>query len=137
MQEVINYWKQHPKRAVQGWWWRFGQFMGIYAGSKGPHILLHTLSVPVLAVLVIIRVLAGIFWKKEELEFRNSFGLVCAAMFFMYSAIHAVFAYSAFRYAAVNLVLLAPAITCLLYEIKPLLGRAVAAVLIGSNEHRS
>jgi hypothetical protein len=134
MQEVVNYWKQYPMRAIRGWWWRFGQFMGIYAGSKGPHILLHTLSVPVLVVLIVIRVLIGIFWKKEGLELKNSFGLVCAVLFFMYSAIHAVFSYSAFRYAAVTLVLLVPAAACLLYEIKPLLSRLAAVILTGLNQ---
>ena len=137
MREVVNYWKQHPKRAIQSWWWRFGQFMGIYSGSGEPHIVLHTLSVPVLLILVVIRVLVGIFRKSEGLELKNSFGLICAAMFFMYSAIHAVFAYSAFRYAAVTLVLLVPAITCLLYEIKTSIGRLAAVVLAGLNQTRS
>jgi hypothetical protein len=134
MQEVVTYWKQYPVRAIQGWWWRFGQFVGIYAESKGPHMVLHTLSALALLILVVIRVLAGIFWKNEELELKKSFGLVCAAMFFLYSAIHAVFSYSAFRYAAVTLVLLAPAVACLLYEIKPLLNRLAAVILVGLNK---
>ena len=137
MQEVVNYWKQHPKRAIQGWWWRFGQFVGIYSGSKGPHMVLHTLSALALLVLVVVRVSIGIFWKKEGLELKNSFGLVCAAMFFMYSAIHAVFSYSAFRYVAVTLVLLVPAVTCLLYEIKSLLNRLAAVILTGLNQTRT
>ena len=137
MQEVVAYWKQHPVRAIRGWWWRFGQFVGVYSGSKGPHMVLHTLSALALLILVVIRVLIGIFWKKEELELKNSFGLVCAAMFFVYSAVHAMFAYSAFRYAAVTLVLLAPAVACLLYEIKPLLGRLAAVILAGLNQTRS
>jgi hypothetical protein len=136
-QEVIAYWRQYPVRAIQGWWWRFGQFVGIYAGSKGPHMVLHTLSALALLILVVIRVPAAIFWKKEELELKKSFGLVCAAMFFLYSAIHAVFSYSAFRYAAVTLVLLVPAVACLLYEIKPLLGRPAAVILAALNRARS
>jgi hypothetical protein len=135
-QEVVSYWKQHPVRAIQGWWWRFGQFMGIYSGSEGPHIVLHTFSASALLILVVIRVFIGILQKKEKLKLKDSFGLVCATMFFMYSAIHAVFSYGSFRYAAVTLALLAPAVACLLYEIKSLLNRLTAVILTGLNQTR-
>jgi hypothetical protein len=133
MHEVVNYWKQHPVRAIQGWWWRFGHFIGIYSGTEESPRTLHIISVWVLLILIVIRVLIRILQKKEKLELKNSFGLVCAAMFFAYSVIHAVFAYSGFRYAAVTLVLLTLAVTCLLFEIKTLLGKAAATILAGSN----
>jgi hypothetical protein len=133
MHEVVDYWKQHPARAIQGWWWRFGHFMGIYSGAEESPRTLHIISVLVLLILIVIRVLIRIVQKKEKSELKNSFGLACAAMFFTYSAIHAVFSYSAFRYAAVTLVLLPPAIACLLFEIKTLLSKAAATILTGSH----
>jgi hypothetical protein len=132
-QEVVAYWKQHPVRAIQGWWWRFGHFIGIYSGTEESPRTLHIISVWVLLILIVIRVLIRILQKKEKLELKNSFGLVCAAMFFAYSVIHAVFAYSGFRYAAATLVLLPPAATCLLFEIKTLLRKSAATILTGSH----
>jgi hypothetical protein len=136
-QEVIAYWKQYPWRAFEGWRWRFGQFMGIYAGAKGPYIAFQAFSALALPILVLARVLIGILQRKEESKLKNSFGLVCAAMFFAYSAIHAVFAYSAFRYASVALVLLIPAVTFLLFEINVLLNKNVMAILTSSNRRHS
>jgi hypothetical protein len=133
MHEVVNYWKQHPVRAIQGWWWRFGNFISIYSVKEESPRTLHIISVWVLLILVIIRVLIRILHKEEKLELKNSFGLVCSSLFFAYSAIHAVFCYSGFRFAAVTLVLLTLAVVCLLYEIKPLLGKAAATILAGSH----
>ena len=125
MQEVKNYWKEHPIRAIRGWWWRFRQFLGICSGNfsfKNPILVLHTFSTSVLLVLIFVRiVLVGRLKRQGNAPLANSLGLVAAMLFLLYSAIHAVFAYSNFRYVTPAIPFLVAADIILLYETVTLL----------------
>ena len=118
--EVINYWKKYPLRALHGWWWRFRQFLGIYSGSfswKQPLTVFHAFSVSFLFILLAIRMVVSRY-KKQEFQPVISLGVICAVLFLLYSAIHAVFVYAEFRYVTVTIPLLVAADVFLLYEVK-------------------
>jgi hypothetical protein len=117
--EVISYWKKHPLRALTGWWWRFRQFMGIYSGSfswKQPLTIFHAFSVSFLFILLAIKIIA-FKYKGQKSQTIFSLGVICAALFLLYSAIHAVFVYAEFRYVTVTISLLTAANVFLLFEI--------------------
>jgi hypothetical protein len=138
MQKVVDYWKQHPTSALTGWWWRFRQFLGICSGNfswKNPLTVIHTFSSSALLALIFVRIAAAFLPKKGAMlpssphpgnsrykwkptsVFKNSLGLIFAALFLSYSAIHALFAYVAFRYASVTIPLLVVADVFLLFEV--------------------
>jgi hypothetical protein len=138
MQKVVEYWKQYPARAMAGWWWRFRQFLGICSGNFSwtkPLTVIHTFSSSALLALIFVRIAAAFLPKKGALlpvsphsetsrytskltyVFKNSLGLIFAALFLSYSAIHALFSYVGFRYASVTIPLLVVADIFLLFEV--------------------
>ena len=124
MAKVINYWKEHPRRAFSGWWWRFRQFIGIRSGEfswRKPLTVFHSFSVVVLFILILIRVIFALRPKKGKVPLINSLGLLTAGLFLAYAAIHALFVYREFRYVACAIPFLVAADIIIMYEIGPLL----------------
>jgi hypothetical protein len=135
MEKVFDYWKQHPSMAVTGWWWRFRQFLGICSGNfswKIPLTVVHAFSSSLLLVLIIVRITSAFLPKKNIIsqpqgrprniadaisDIRDSLGLLFAALFLVYSAVHALFSYVGFRYASPVIPLLVVADAFLLYEV--------------------
>ncbi len=137
MKKVIDYWKQHPLRAITGWWWRFRQFLGIWSGNfawERPLTVVHSFSTSALLVLTIFRIASGFLPKKDITSeskapqsmlryitnslcgMKNSLGLIFTALFLVYCGVHAMFSYVGFRYASVTIPLLVVADIYLLYE---------------------
>jgi hypothetical protein len=136
MKKVIDYWKQYPSRAITGWWWRFRQFLGIWSGNfswKIPLTVVHAFLTSVLLTLIIVRIASAFLPKKNITaktprgwlgnianmisDMRDSLGLLFAALFLVYSAVHALFSYVGFRYASPVIPLLIVADAYLLYEV--------------------
>jgi hypothetical protein len=138
MKKTIDYCKQHPSMAVTGWWWRFRQFIGICSGNlsrKIPLTVIHAFSSSLLLVLIIVRIASAFLPKKNIIppqkisharfrniadaisDIRDSLGLLFAALFLIYSAVHALFSYVGFRYASPIIPLLIIADAFLLYEV--------------------
>jgi hypothetical protein len=138
MKKVFDYCKQHPSMAVTGWWWRFRQFLGICSGNlsrKIPLTVIHAFSSSLLLVLIIVRIASAFLPKKNIIsqhktprgwlrnitnmisDMRDSLGLLFAALFLVYSAVHALFSYVGFRYASPVIPLLVVADAFLLYEV--------------------
>lgn len=124
MRKVTSYWKSHPKRALRGWWWRFRQFTAIHPGLsflEPPFRRLHTLSVSALLMLILIRVISACIYEEQKIwSIIKSPGLLVAGLFFLYSAIHALFVYAGYRYVTPAFTLLVTAITFLLFETRKL-----------------
>ncbi len=124
MRKVTSYWKSHPKRALRGWWWRFRQFTAIHPGLAflgHPFRRMHTLSVSALLMLILIRVISACIYAKQKIwSIIKSPGLLVAGLFFLYSAIHALFVYAGFRHVTPTFTLLVAAITFLLFETRKL-----------------
>jgi hypothetical protein len=138
MKKVFDYWKQHPSMAITGWWWRFRQFLGICSGNfsrKIPITVIHAFSSSMLLVLIIVRITSAFLPKKNIIsqhktprgwlrniantisDMRNSLGLLFAALFLVYSVVHALFCYVGFRYASVTIPLLIVADVFLISEV--------------------
>jgi hypothetical protein len=138
MKKTIDYCKQHPSMAVTGWWWRFRQFLGICSGNlsrKIPLTVIHAFSSSLLLVLIIVRITSAFLPKKNMMsqhetpqgrrrniadaisDMRDSLGLLFAALFLVYSAVHALFSYVGFRYVSPIIPLLIVADAYLLYEV--------------------
>lgn len=131
MNEVLSYWKKYPLRALAGWWWRFRQFMGIHSGSfswKEPLTVFHAFSVSFLFVLLAIRIVA-FRYKKQEFQPDISLGVICAVLFLLYSAIHAVFVYAEFRYVTVTVPLLVAADIFLLFDVRQIFKKIPTVLL--------
>jgi len=115
--EVINYWKKYPLRALAGWWWRFRQFLGICSGNfawKNRLSVLHTFTVSSLLILSLVQVIAMLRRKSGIIA---SLGFLCAILFFVYSGVHAIFAYCEFRYVTVTIPLLVAADVLLVFDV--------------------
>jgi hypothetical protein len=138
MDKTIEYWKQHPSLAITGWWWRFRQFLGICSGNlsrKIPLTVIHAFSSSLLLLLIIVRIASALLPKKNKIsqqktplgrrriiadafsDMRDSLGLLFAALFLAYSAVHALFSYVGFRYASPIIPLLIIADAFLTYEV--------------------
>jgi len=119
LQKTFDYWKSYPGRALRGWWWRFRQFAGVFSGNfswKQPLTVMHTISAWTLLALIFIRMIAAWINKTEKMRLMYSAGLLFAALLVSYSAIHAVFAYSEFRYVTATIPLLVASNFILLFE---------------------
>jgi hypothetical protein len=130
MNEVINYWKSQPGRALHGWAWRLQHFLGLHENamlgrgvkrirqrSWGARI--HPWAV--LSLLALIALRLSLFWrtKGSHLESILSLGLVVALLFGVYAAVHSMFAYTGFRYVTASIPTLAAAVAMLASEIWP------------------
>jgi hypothetical protein len=132
MQQAINYCKAHPRRALRGWWWRFRQFIGIYSGNfswRNPRTVMHAISASTLFALIFIRMIAARISKEKKMKLMYSPGLLLAALFILYSAIHAVFVYSEFRYVAVNIPLLVASNFILVFEVREIFVKLWSVVI--------
>lgn len=132
MQETIDYWKSYPGRALRGWWWRFRQFIGVYSGNfswKHPLTVMHAISASTLFALIFIRMIAARISKAKKMRLIYSPGLLLAALFILYSAIHSVFTYSEFRYVAVTIPLLVASNFILLFEAREIFVKLWSAVI--------
>lgn len=132
LQKTFDYWKSSPGRALRGWWWRFRQFMGVCSGNfswKHPLTVMHTISAWTLLALIFIRMIGTWINKTEKMRLMYSAGLLLAALFILYSAIHAVFVYSEFRYIAVAIPLLVASNFILLFEVREIFVKLWSAVI--------
>lgn len=132
MQKTIDYWKSHPGRALRGWWWRFRQFIGVYSGNfswKRPLTVIHAISASTLFALIFIRMIAARISKEKKMRLMYSPGLLLAALFVLYSAVHSVFVYSEFRYVTVTIPLLVASNFILLFEVREIFVKLWSAVI--------
>lgn len=132
LQKTFDYWKSHPGRALRGWWWRFRQFIGVYSGNfswKIPLTVMHTISAWTLFALIFIRMIVARISKAKKMGLMYSPGLLLAALLILYSAIHAVFVYSEFRYVTVTIPLLVASNFILLFEAREIFVKLWSAVI--------
>jgi hypothetical protein len=120
---VKKYWKEHPSLAIEGWWWRLRQFLGLWTGntaSKVPLDKIHTFSVSLLFILLVLRFTSAFVKRKFAdgvYDLISSLGILFFFLFLIYSAFHALFAYIGFRYASVTIPLFIAADAFLLCEL--------------------
>jgi hypothetical protein len=123
MNRVLRYWSEQPGRALSGWAWRLRRYFGFHADvfASRPNRVLWGPRVHPAAAAALVGLLALRFWRGrrrsgDRLEPALSLGVVTAGLFGVYAAIHALFAYSSFRYVTGGLTLLIAATAFLAAE---------------------
>lgn len=132
MDETVRYWKDHPRRALRGWIWRFQRFLGLHASMLdrarnrasvilwGPRI--HAACVSLMLLLLAQR--SWRIWKTGAtgLVGPPSLGVVVALLFLLYAALHAFFVYVRFRHVTPCVPILVaalPLLACEAFRLSP------------------